>query len=109
MQSEQSKECSVFSYHKIGANNNHTVLYPNAITSQSYDVIQNRYDNNQSLSQSIGYNCVKFISFYSIVKMHRLLQLQSKRNISIKICCRMRFVEYRMVNSHEKNNDHNHF
>jgi hypothetical protein len=92
MQSEQSKECSVFSYHKIGANNNHTVSYPNAITSQSYDVIQNRYDNNRSLSQSIGYSCVKFISFYSIVKMDRLLQLQSKRNISIKICCRMRLL-----------------
>jgi hypothetical protein len=92
MQSEQSKECSVFSYHKIGANNNHIVSYPNEITSQSYDVIQNRYDNNQSLSQSIGYICVKFISFYSIVKMDKLLQLQSKRNISIKICCRMRLL-----------------
>ena len=75
MQSKQSKECSVFSYHKILANNNHAVSYPNAITRQSYDVIQNRYDNNRSLSQSIGYSCVKFILFYSIVKMDRLLQL----------------------------------
>ena len=32
---EIEQECSVFSFHRIGSNNNHTVSYPNAITSKS--------------------------------------------------------------------------
>jgi hypothetical protein len=63
---------------KIGANNNHTVSHPNVITIQSYDGIQNRYDNNRSLSQTIGYNCVKFISFYSIVKNKQAVAITIK-------------------------------
>jgi hypothetical protein len=38
---EIEQECSVFSFHRIRSNNNHTVSYPNAITSKSH-YIQNR-------------------------------------------------------------------
>jgi hypothetical protein len=41
MQSKQDKNDLLFNCHKIRSNNNHTVSYPNEITSKSYRI---RYD-----------------------------------------------------------------
>jgi hypothetical protein len=70
MQSKQDKNALFFSCHRIGSDNNHTVLYPNEITSESYSI---RYDVIKIDTVIIEHNhnrfvtavtmCIRFILF----------------------------------------------